>query len=397
MKKTWKALSLVLALLLTLPLAFAFTGCSGKKYDKIVIGGIGPLTGDYANYGDAVRKGAELAVEELKDSFKNDTGLALEIYFEDSKADGEEAKKAYNTLMDKKMNVSLGCVLSGETKNVVAEAKADKIFILTPSASADKAIDGNDRAFRVCFADSAQGTLSANYIADNGLATKVAVFYQSDIDYSNGLYETFKATCATKGITIVAEQSFTTQTNTDFSTQITAIQNSGAELIFAPIYAAECSTFLTQASGKITVPVFGCDGLDGILGKLDGNEQYAEGVMLLTPFSADSEDAKVKSFVNAYKTKYNAVPDQFAADGYDAVYEIVEALKNLKVNSKSDLSPAALGEALAKEFTTLTYKGVTGETSWSADGNSNKTALAMVIEKDADGNYVTVLHKTSDK
>ncbi len=389
MKKTIKVLSLVLSLVMIVACATSLVGCAGDDNDKIVIGGIGPLTGDYANYGTSVKNGAQIAIEEIGEV----NGIKLELLFEDSKGDGTEAVKAYGTLMDKGMNVSLGGVLSGETANIVAEAKNDGIFLLTPSASADKCIDGNDDAFRVCFADSAQGTASANYIADNEIATKVAVFYQSDIDYSKGLYGTFMATAEERGIEVVTEQSFTKDQNTDFSSQITAIKDSGAELIFAPIYAAECSTFLIQADTKeLDVPVFGCDGLDGILGKVgEGNEKFAEGVMMLTPFSADSADENVKSFVTTYKEKYDAVPDQFAASGYDAVYIIAEAIKaaEITVDDLSDVD--ALGAKITAQILKLEYKGVTGTMTWSEDGNTSKAALAMIIEE-VDGNYVTSIY-----
>ncbi len=196
------------------------------------------------------------------------------------------------------MDVSLGGVLSGETASIVAAAKEDGMLVLTPSASADAAITGNDSAFRVCFTDSSQGTASANYIADNQLATEVAVFYQSDIDYSVGLYRAFEAQCQASNITIKEVQTFTKDTSTDFSTQINAIKDSGAKLVFIPIYAAEASTFLTQAAGKLPegTVYFGCDGLDGILGKVS-DVSVAENVMLLTPFAADDPAENVQSFV----------------------------------------------------------------------------------------------------
>ena len=178
----------------------------------------------------------------------------------------------------------MGATFSGETTSVVAAAKDDGILILTPTASADKVIQGNDAAFRVCFTDSSQGTASADYISDNSLATDVAVFYQSDLDYSVGLYKAFETECQAKGITISEVQTFTKDTSTDFSTQISAIKASGAKLVFMPIYAAEAATFLTQAHGKFDADelYFGCDGLDGILTKLS-DSSFAENVMGLAP------------------------------------------------------------------------------------------------------------------
>lgn len=342
----------------------------------LMLGGIGPLTGDYANYGTSVRNGAQVAVDEIN-AAGGVNGFEFALDFQDSQGDADSAVSAYGKLMDSGMAVSLGGTFSGETASIVAAAKEDGILVLTPSASAKAAIEGNDCAFRVCFNDPQQGTASADYIADNGLATKVAVFYESDIDYSVGLYETFKTQCEARGIEIAEVQTFTEGTNTDFSTQIAAIKACGAELVFLPIYAAEASTFLTQANGKLEgMTYFGCDGLDGILTKVS-DPALAEGVMMLTPFAADSSDARVQAFVAAYKAACGTVPDQFAADGYDAVYAVKAALESAGVTSenKDDTFNAKMVAAM----TAITVDGVTGSMTWTADGETSKAAQAMVI------------------
>ncbi len=138
------------------------------------------------------------------------------------------------------MDVSLGGVLSGETASVVTAAKADDMFIMETTGSADKCIDGNDKAFRICFYDSYQGsTAAANYLKDNALADEVGVLYQSDNDYSAGLYIAFVAECEKTGVTIKETQTFTAATATDFSTQVNALVNSGVKVVFIPIYAEE--------------------------------------------------------------------------------------------------------------------------------------------------------------
>ena len=373
----------VLALVMAAVMVFAMVACgetapadntpadSGTEAATVLkLGGIGPLTGSYANYGVSVNNGAKVAVEEIN-AAGGINGMQIELQFQDSQGDPESAVNAYGKLMDWGMNVSLGCVFSGETASVVAAANEDDVLLLTPSGSADNAIAGNDKAFRVCFYDSFQGAAAANYIKDNGLATEVGVFYESDYDYSVGLYNSFVDQCAANGITIKETQTFTTSTNTDFSTQINALVASGVKVVFVPIYAEEASTFLTQAKGKFADDVyfFGADGLDGILGKVEQDPSIANNVLMLTPFAADSTDPAVKSFVEKYQAAYNAVPDQFAADGYDAVYVIKAAVE--KAGSTS-------GEALAKTMTELTVKGVTGEMTWGADGNTSKPASAIL-------------------
>lgn len=366
----------ILCMMLALVMMACMVACGGAQGDNnddvIKIGGIGPLTGSYANYGTSVRNGAKIAVDEINAAGGID-GKQIELLFEDSQADPESAVSAYGKLMDDGMDVSLGGVFSGETASITAAAVADDVLLLTPSGSADKAIEGNDKAFRVCFYDSYQGAAAANYIKDNEMATEVGVLYESDYDYSVGLYEAFVAECEKLDLSIVETQTFTTTTATDFSTQIDALVASGVKLVFMPIYAEEASTFLTQAKGKFASDVyfFGADGLDGILGKVEQDPSIADNVLMLTPFAADSEEANVKAFVEAYKKAYNATPDQFAADGYDAIYIIKAAI---------EAAGSTSGEELAKAMTTLEYTGVTGTMTWGADGNTVKNASAILYK-----------------
>ena len=302
-------------------------------------------------------------------------GYTFVLDTQDSQGDPDSAVSAYGKLMDSGMNVSLGCVLSGEAQSVITAALEDGILIVTPTSSAKACIEGNPNAFRVCFNDPAQGTASADYIADNNLGTKIAVFYQSDIDYSAGLYETFAAEAAVKGLEIVEEQTFTAGSNTDFSTQINAIRDSGCELVFLPIYAAEAATFLTQAAGKLDgITFFGCDGMDGIQTKVS-DTSLIEGLMMLTPFAADAEDAATQSFVEKYVPVHGTEPDQFAADGYDAVYIVKAAMEQCgKTPADADFN-----EAMVAAMYEITVDGLTGTMTWDENNEPNKPAKAMVF------------------
>ena len=377
----------VFAMLMACMMALSLVACGNKTNDNggsgdsadgagtetIKLGVVGPLTGGYANYGLSVQHGAQLAVDEIN-AAGGVNGKQLELSAQDSQGDPESAVAAYGKLMDWGMNLFLGGVLSGETASVVATAKADDMFIMETTGSADKCIDGNDKAFRICFYDSYQGTAAADYLKDNALADEVGVFYQSDNDYSAGLYNAFVAECEKTGVTIKETQTFTTATNTDFSTQVNALVNSGVKVVFIPIYAEEASTFLTQAKGKFAEDVyfFGADGLDGILGKVSQDVTIADNVLMMTPFAADSAAANVQAFVSAYQANYNATPDQFAADAYDAVY-VVKAAVEAAGGSTS-------GAELAAVMTSLTVEGVTGTMTWNADGNTNKAASAILYK-----------------
>ena len=359
-------------------MVLAMTACGGEtpptpnqdETETIRIGGIGPLSGGYANYGFSVKNGAQLAVDEIN-AAGGINGKQVELSFQDSQADPESAVNAYGKLMDWGMQVSLGGVLSGETASIVAAAREDNIMLITPSGSADKCIDGNSRAFRVCFYDSFQGAAAAQYIKNNNMVDTVGILYQSDIDYSVGLYNAFVEECGKSGITIAETQTFTDATKTDFYTQINALVNSGVKLVFIPFYAEEASTFLTQARGKFADDVyfFGADGLDGILGKVEQDPTIANNVLMLTPFAADDPAENVQAFVKAYQTAYNATPDQFAADAYDAVYVIKAAVEKAGTTD---------GDAMAAAMASLEVAGVTGTMTWNADGNTNKNASAIL-------------------
>ena len=393
MKKLTKLLSLVLCL----AMLFSLAACASKDDtttdtssdtsdtadttdttsdgEKTVrLGLIGPMTGDNANYGTSTRDGAQIAVDEINEA-GGVNGYTFVLDTQDSQGDPDSAVSAYGKLMDSGMNVSLGCVLSGEAQSVITAAVEDGILIVTPTSSAVACIEGNPNAFRVCFNDAAQGTASADYIADNNLGTKIAVFYQSDIDYSAGLYETFAAEAAVKGLEIVEEQTFTAGSNTDFSTQINAIRDSGCDLVFLPIYAAEAATFLTQAAGKLDgVTYFGCDGLDGIQTKIS-DTSLIEGIMMLTPFAADAEDAATQSFVEKYVPVHGTEPDQFAADGYDAVYIVKAAMEQCgKTPADADFN-----EAMVAAMYEITVDGLTGTMTWDENNEPNKPAKAMVF------------------
>jgi len=369
MKKAW-------ALVLAMAMVFSLAACGGQSSNQkhadneLYIGGIGPLTGQYANYGTSVQHGAEVAVKEINDA-GGINGMKIVFSMQDSTGDPEQAVTAYGKLLDWGMNVSIGTVLSGEMASVVNASAKDDMFMISASASADECLTASNNAFRICFYDSYQGAAAADYVKDNNMATEVGVFYESDYDYSVGLYKAFEEEAAKVGVSIVETQTFTTSTNTDFSAQINALAASGAKVIFIPIYAEEASTFLTQAKGKFADDVyfFGADGLDGILGKVAQDPSIANNVLMLTPFAASSSDPAVQAFVKAYEDKFGATPDQFAADGYDAVYVIKAAVEACGSTS---------GAEMAKAMTSLTVDGITGTMTWTADGNTNKPASAIL-------------------
>ena len=382
--KLWKK---AVSLAMVSVLALSISACGGSENkstgstDTFKIGGIGPTTGDAAIYGKAVKNGAQLAVDEIN---KNGgiNGKKIEYKFEDDQSDAEKSVNAYNSLKDWGMQMLVGAVTSNPCTAVVENTHNDNMFQLTPSATAVESIQ-YDNAFRMCFSDPNQGSASADYIADNKLASKVAVIYNSSDPYSSGIYQKFAEEAKAKGLDVVAAEAFTADSKTDFSVQIQKAQSSGAELVFLPIYYQETSLILAQAKkAGFTPKYFGCDGMDGILA-LDGfDKSLAEGLMFLTPFTADAEDEKTQAFVKAYKDAFGDTPIQFAADAYDCVYTIKAAIEKSGVTP--DKSVSDICDALKAAMTQIKMDCLTGkEITWSADGEPSKLPTVVVVEKGA--------------
>ncbi len=376
MKAMKKLFSLAVVAAMTLSM---LVGCGGaEEATTWKIGGMGPLSGGAAVYGTAVRNGAELAINEIN-AAGGIAGIQIEYNFQDDELDNEKALNAYNTLKDWGMNLLVGAVTSGCSAAVSAESSVDNMFQLTPSGSSTDCI-ATGNAFQVCFTDPNQGIASAQYIGQNGLAENVAIIYNSSDIYSSGIYEKFKEEAANQPFTIVAEAAFTNDSKSDFTVQLQQAADAGADLVFLPIYAQEASLLLTQADAMGYAPTFfGCDGLDGILAIENFDTTLAEGVILLTPFVADAEDERTQNFVNAYVEAYGEIPNQFAADAYDAIYILKAAIEASGVTPQDGAS--AICDALVATMPTIAVDGLTGEgMTWAATGEVSKDPKAMIIE-----------------
>ena len=346
-----------------------------ESEETFKIGVIGPMTGDYAQYGNGVYNAAKIAADEINAN-GGFNGYQVEILDAgDDQGDPEKAVNAYNDLLDKGMQMLCGTVTSGACIAVGAEA-ADSTFLFTPSATA---VDS--------FTDPMQGTKSAEYISEKGLATKVATLYDSMADYNSGVHDAFVAACADYGLEVVADEAYTTDNNTDFSVQLGKIKDSGAELLFLPNYYSDNALILQQAHDLgLDMKIFGVDGMDGILNVENFDKSLAEGVMLLTPFSATGDDEATVKFVKAYGDANNGeTPNQFAADTYDVLYAMQAAANDAGITP--DMSNEDISAAMSASMLNITLDGLTGEAKWTEDGECDKAPKAYVIK---DGVYASM-------
>lgn len=369
--KLVKILTLVLSLLLCVS---AFAACGGGEKTTYFIGATGPLTGDAADYGIAVNNGAKLAIEEIN-AAGGLNGVLFDYEMKDDKATAPDAQTGYNALMDAGMQISLGSVTSGSCEAFATEAAKDNLFFMTPSASAANVIEGRSNAFRVCFGDPDQGILAAQDIAAN--FEKIGVIYDTSDPYSYGIYEVFEAEMAKLGKTYEV-RTFDKDNNKDFSAQVEALKD--CDVIFLPFYYTEAGLVAKTCAAKgCDAVLYGCDGLDGIANQID--DTVTNSIKYITPFDVNATDEKTVNFVAKYRETYGKDPSQFAADGYDAVYAIFEAMKAAGVNdvniSASDLCDKVVAAITAEDFV---YIGVTGTMTWDATGAATKIPVVVELQ-----------------
>ena len=349
----------------------------------IKIGLSGPMTGGASEYGLAVRGGMEIAVAEINAK----GGLQIEFKSEDDEADGsDKAVSAYNSLKDWGMQILAGAVTTGSSLAIAAETVNDQIFMLTPSASAvDVAMTGSN-VYQMCFTDPNQGASAAELMAQKWADATIGVIYDSSDAYSAGIVDGFLAKASELGLNVaVDDAAFTADNKADLSTQVTKCKDAGCDLVFLPFYYTEAAQVLTYADTIGYTPTFfGCDGMDGILNVEGFDTALAEGLVLMTPFDANSSDEATVAFVEQFKANNGGkVPNQFAADGYDVIYALYNACVAAGVDGST---PAAdVCAALQEQFATMTVDGLTGSgMTWDANGMISKAPAAMIVK---DGAY----------
>ncbi len=375
MKKTVKSVTAVL--LAAVMMTGVMAGCNGGGDDPKVlkIGCMGPITGENASYGTSVRNGAQIAVDEIN-AAGGVNGMTLELVFADDEASPEKAKNAFSSLMDEGIDVMLGATTTDATIALGELTQQENMLQVTPSGSGQDCTK-YDNAFRICFTDPLQGTTMAEYIYNTMKKTKVAIIYDNSNDYSKGITEAFQQKFTELGGQIVPDAQSFGKDDVDFTAQLNNIKNSDAEAIFIPAYYQKVSAILQQADkAGLDLPFFGCDGWDGVLNQLGDDKALAEGAIFLTPFAANDPDEAVQKFVKAYQDANDgATPDQFAADAYDGVYVIVEALKKANVTDSTKID----NDALIQAMTQISVKGLTGDMTFDASGEPNKSAKIIEV------------------
>lgn len=370
-------LSIVVVFSLLIPTAIA-------DEDTIKIGGLAPLTGPYAVYGEAVKNGADLYVSQLNAAGGID-GKMVEILWEDHAASDQQAQNIYYDHLDNGAVAILGDVLTGQCRVIAQLAYEDGIPMVTASGTAFDINEGKPNVFRTCFIDDFQGVVMANFAKQQGYQ-KVAILYGADSAYSLGLYNAFKAQAEVNGIELVAEEA-AAFTDIDFKAQLSNIKNAEPEAVFLPWYGSEASLILAQAAEVgLNVKFMGADGISDIVDKID-DKSLLTAMNYADHFAFDSDDEAVQTFIAEYTAKYGEEPTvSFSATGYDAALVICQAIDEADIEDYSDLE--AVYEAVTEKIKGISAEGVSGVISFDENNNPIKSAFVMTFDEEGGKHFV---------
>jgi branched-chain amino acid transport system substrate-binding protein len=333
------------------------------------IGVVSFLSGGGAAYGEAIRQGLELARDEINAKGKT----KLELVFEDSKGEKNEAINATNKLIHKDNVLAIiGPTLSGEMFAAGPIASQAGVSIMGTSTTAEGITDIGEYVFRNSLPESLALPNVVKKAKEKFALKKVAVMYSNNNDFTVSGFKTFEQAIKDNGLETVTVETFADK-DTDFSAQLTKIAALKPDAIIISALYQEAALILKKAREiGITVPVVGNNGFNSPqLIKLAGSA--AEGTVVASPWFPGKDDEKVKNFVAAFKAKYNKEPDQFSAQAYDALYIMANAIEN--AGTTTDRKKLRDSLAAVKDF-----QGITGKFAFDAKRNPAMDVTILVVK-----------------
>jgi branched-chain amino acid transport system substrate-binding protein len=358
---------------LTFCVVLAVAG-SAFAQDTIKIGEFGSLTGDNASFGTSQNNGVQMAVEEIN-AAGGVLGKKIELTVEDNQTKQGETTTITRKLISQDHVVAIiGEVASSKTLEAAPIAQAAKIPLLATAATNPKVTQTGDYVFRVCFTDDFQAVVIARFVLEKLKQKNIAFLTDVKQDYSVGLTNIAKDYLTKNGGTIVKEQSYSSG-DKDFRAQLTDLKSANPDVIIITGYYPEASLIAKQARQfGIKATLVGGDGWDGS-SLIPVGGKAIEGAFFSNHFSTEDKSPLVQDFVKKYKEKYNAVPDAFAALGYDATKLLVDAIKRAG-STDSDKLRAAIQD-------TEGFPGVSGKITIGKDRNAVKSAVILTIKDGA--------------
>jgi branched-chain amino acid transport system substrate-binding protein len=363
-------------------LGLVFTPCALSKEKPIKIGLNAPITGDIPKVGEGSKFAAKMWLDDINAAGGLEVGgkkYPVELVIEDNEAKAESAVKA-NTKMitDDEVLAIVGPQSSKQAVPAGDVANNYKTPMITPWSTNPDTTKGRPFVFRGCFLDPFQGPVLANFIKDEFKYTKAAVLYDVASDYPKGLAEFFKQAWEKNNGpgSVVAFESFTTK-DADFSSQLTKIIKSGAEVLFTPQYYNEVALIVQQAHELgWDKPIVGSDSWGSAeTVKLCGKECY--GLFFSTHYAAAGATGATKAFIDRYNKEHGYVPDDVGALTWDSFRIVQKAIESCgKITGNIEKGRQCVRDAMAK---IKEFDGITGKMTFNEDGDPSKCAVVVKI------------------
>ena len=349
---------------------------------QIKIGAAEALTGNAAQYGLPIRRGLELAASEINNG-GGIGGQKLTLLIEDEQGKKEEAINVFKKLIfQDKVLMLFGPTLSNSAQAADPVAQGARVVVFGTSNTADGITSIGNYVFRnsVTEADILPVTLRVA-VQKIGLK-KVAVLYGNDDIFTKSGYDNFKKALQDLKIPVTTTETFA-KGDVDFKPQLTKIKGSRPDAIVLSGLVAEGAPIMVQARQLgISLPFIGGNGMNSPR-VFELAKESSDNLWVGSPWSVENPAAENQRFIAAYQKAHGSLPDQFAAQAYDAMHIVAEALKKTKLTGNLESDRRALRESLPGiQWTGATgpfkFRQVAGRDGKPAGYDAVQTAIVMV-------------------
>ncbi|WP_418714573.1 ABC transporter substrate-binding protein [Blautia hydrogenotrophica] len=338
--------------------------------DTITIGASLPMTGSVALNGEMILEGIQMAVDECNEAGGID-GKEVVIDAQDDQAEPNQAASVANMMSaDEKIVAIIGSLKSSCTLAAAPIYEEAGVVALSPDSSSPEVTNAGEYIFRIKNSDVVLAqTMAKGAISDGH--TKFAILYENN-DYGAGVLEQSQIAIEEAGCEIVCTESILTGEQTDFSSIISKIRESGADAILMGVDYNESGLVMKQMKDAgLDLPRYATDGLftDAFI---EVGGEAADGTTVLTSFITSDQSENVQNFIKKYQEKYDGeMPSIFQAEGYDCGKIVIEAIENAGTDRK----------AIRDYMATMSYQGVTGDCTFDENGDVNIPLKRCIVEE----------------
>jgi len=373
-QKKW--INLALLIIAILMVIMLISGCSKMEtsLEPIKIGFIGPLTGPLAVFGEDMRGGVEVAIEEINDN-GGINNRPLEVIYEDDACDSKNTVTAFSKLVNiDKVEAIIGPLCSGTVLSVAPLAEENKVIIFSPVATASSISKAGDYIFRNSISDVHQGKFLAEFLFKKYNLNNAGVIYVNN-DYGIQLFDSFKRNFEGLGGNVKIAELYTDGSK-DFRTNLAKIKNKNIDGLIIICGGVDGGLIAKQARELgIEVNLIGTDNFGG-KEVMEVGGSAVEGTIFTTP-SLDETNPELINFNNQYISKHGK--DLFlgsdnlwiSANAYDATMILKVAIE------KGGCSSTEIKNYLYK---IKDYQGIGGLISFDENGDVDKPLSVKIIK-----------------